>query len=187
MAGRERICALCNKTDTSQWRSGSNGEQLCNACGIRLNRKPAMPGSRGAHGTGSNSTSRSGKSTDASASKASSQKNSTTPTGIARSPSELAGSQSENSKKGSSGAKGGHPISSYYPKPRKSQTDRVKKQIAPSPGVNKGHGTGRNSHSPHGKGTQDRYPSHGGREVLQISDLLNETDGAGSSIRSLLN
>lgn len=35
-----RLCSLCGRTETSQWRTGGDGQCLCNACGIRLNRKP---------------------------------------------------------------------------------------------------------------------------------------------------
>ncbi len=36
----DRLCALCGRTETSQWRTGSEGQRLCNACGIRCQRKP---------------------------------------------------------------------------------------------------------------------------------------------------
>ncbi len=39
LAEPNRKCADCGQTATSQWRSGSNGESLCNACGIRATRK----------------------------------------------------------------------------------------------------------------------------------------------------
>lgn len=38
-----RRCALCDRTETSQWRTSVDGNTLCNACGIRLNRRPTPP------------------------------------------------------------------------------------------------------------------------------------------------
>lgn len=39
LADKDRKCADCGQTKTSQWRSGNQGESLCNACGIRATRK----------------------------------------------------------------------------------------------------------------------------------------------------
>lgn len=42
-ASSERRCALCERTETSQWRTAADGRPLCNACGIRLNRRTVLP------------------------------------------------------------------------------------------------------------------------------------------------
>lgn len=34
-----RCCSKCNSTETSQWRTGTDGSLLCNKCGIRLWRR----------------------------------------------------------------------------------------------------------------------------------------------------
>lgn len=44
-ASVDRLCALCGRTETSQWRTGSEGQRLCNACGIRCQRKPSSSNS----------------------------------------------------------------------------------------------------------------------------------------------
>lgn len=36
-----RVCAKCNTTKTSQWRTGSDGGSLCNKCGIKVYRRAA--------------------------------------------------------------------------------------------------------------------------------------------------
>jgi len=36
---QERKCTECGVTDTPEWRRGSNGKTLCNACGIRFRRR----------------------------------------------------------------------------------------------------------------------------------------------------
>lgn len=39
-----RFCAACNKTETTQWRTGPTGQTLCNPCGIKLNRPKTSTG-----------------------------------------------------------------------------------------------------------------------------------------------
>lgn len=42
VAVENRKCEECLSTQTTQWRSGLNGQSLCNACGIRINRRTTI-------------------------------------------------------------------------------------------------------------------------------------------------